>query len=173
MMPHNHEEHLNKNKVVKCSVITVSDTRTTENDTSGKLMMEKLKNSGHSLITYEIVPDDQEKISSAIQRGLQNEEIQAILVNGGTGIAQRDVTIEVVKKMLEKEMNGFGELFRYLSYTEDIGSAAILSRAIAGISKKKVVFSVPGSTGAVKLAMDKLILPELVHIIWELTKDQK
>jgi molybdenum cofactor biosynthesis protein B len=96
--------------------------------------------------------------------------VEAIIVNGGTGISKRDVTIEVVQALLEKELVGFGEIFRYLSYTEDIGSAAILSRATAGTARGTVVFAVPGSTGAVKLAMERLILPEIGHIIMELHK---
>ena len=100
-----------------------------------------------------------------------DEDIDVILTNGGTGIAKRDVTIETVQSLLDKEIVGFGELFRMLSYQEDIGSAAILSRAIAGVVKNKAVFSTPGSTGAVKLAMNKLILPEIGHVVREIKKD--
>jgi molybdopterin adenylyltransferase len=101
------------------------------------------------------------------------KEIDVILLNGGTGIARRDVTIEVVQGLIEKEIVGFGELFRMLSYLEDIGSAAILSRAIAGVSKDTAIFSMPGSSGAVRLAMEKLVLPEISHVVREIKKDLK
>ncbi|ADU29601.1 MogA/MoaB family molybdenum cofactor biosynthesis protein [Evansella cellulosilytica] len=158
-------------KLVKCKVITVSDTRTEETDKSGNLIKELLIDGGHAIQQYEIVKDEMNDIHLAVMKGIENEEIDAILLNGGTGIAYRDVTIETVQKLLDKEIVGFGELFRMLSYTEDIGSAAILSRAIAGVSKHTAIFSMPGSSGAVKLAMNKLILPELAHVIREIKKD--
>jgi molybdenum cofactor biosynthesis protein B len=158
-------------KVVGCKIITVSDTRDKETDKSGKLMIELLENEGHKIIDYVIVKDESAPIENEIIRGCNNEEVDVILLNGGTGIAKRDVTIETVQNLLEKEIVGFGELFRMLSYQEDIGSSAILSRAIAGVVKNKAVFSTPGSTGAVKLAMHKLILPEIGHVVRELRKD--
>lgn len=166
------EEHKKQAaKVVGCKVITVSDTRNMETDKSGKLMIELLERSGHKIIDYIIVKDESAPIMDEIIKGCNNEEIDVILTNGGTGIAKRDVTIETVQRLLEKEMNGFGELFRMISYQEDIGSSAILSRAIAGVVKNTAVFSAPGSTGAVKLAMNKLILPEIGHVVRELQKD--
>jgi molybdopterin adenylyltransferase len=158
-------------KSVNCMVITVSDTRNQETDKSGRLMMEMLEGAGHKIVDYCIVKDESVPIQSEILRGCDKEDIDVILTNGGTGIAKRDVTIETVKGLLEKEIVGFGELFRMLSYQEDIGSAAILSRAIAGVVKDKAVFSTPGSKGAVKLAMSKLILPEMGHVVRELKKD--
>ncbi|MBM7649067.1 molybdenum cofactor biosynthesis protein B [Bacillus ectoiniformans] len=158
-------------KKVNCQVITVSDTRTKETDKSGALIIELLEQSGHQVTVYEIVTDDQDRIKESIHKGLGNQDVEAILLNGGTGMAKRDVTIETVQSLLDKEMVGFGEIFRYLSYTEDIGSAAILSRAIAGVSSDKVIFSMPGSSGAVRLAMDKLIIPELGHVVMEVQKD--
>ncbi|NMD70754.1 molybdenum cofactor biosynthesis protein MoaB [Bacillus sp. DNRA2] len=158
---------------VKCKIITVSDTRTTETDKSGKLMIELLTGAGHMISDYVIVKDERTAIRDAVLAGCENPEIDAILTNGGTGIALRDVTIETVRELFDKEISGFGELFRLLSYQEDIGSAAILSRAVAGVVKNKAVFSTPGSTGAVRLAMDKLILPELGHVVGELQKDLK
>lgn len=158
-------------KKVNCKVITVSDTRNSETDKSGQLMLELLEQAGHKIVDYVIVKDEAEPIQNEILKGCAREEIDVILTNGGTGIAKRDVTIETVQKLLDKEIVGFGELFRMLSYQEDIGSAAILSRAIAGVVKNKAVFSTPGSTGAVKLAMDKLILPELGHVVREIQKD--
>lgn len=166
------KEHKNEPpKQINCKVITVSDTRTTETDKSGQLMMSLLKEHGYTVIDYEIVKDEEAFIREAIITGSERSDVDAVLTNGGTGIAKRDVTIETVAKLLDKEIVGFGELFRMLSYTEDIGSAAILSRAIAGVSNDTAIFSTPGSTGAVKLAMSKLILPELGHVVKEIKKD--
>ncbi len=156
---------------VTCKVITVSDTRTVETDKSGQLMISLLKENGHVIGDYVIVKDSREEITREVLRGCIDDRVDIILTNGGTGIAKRDVTIETVQSLFEKEISGFGELFRMLSYTEDIGSAAILSRAIAGVIQNKAIFSTPGSTGAVGLAMNKLILPELGHIVRELKKD--
>lgn len=156
---------------VTCKVITVSDTRTEETDKSGQLMISFLKENGHVIGDYVIVKDSREEITREVLRGCIDDRVDIILTNGGTGIAKRDVTIETVQALFEKEISGFGELFRMLSYTEDIGSAAILSRAIAGVIQNKAIFSTPGSTGAVRLAMNKLILPELGHIVRELKKD--
>ncbi|MEH7114615.1 molybdenum cofactor biosynthesis protein B [Neobacillus niacini] len=158
-------------KRVNCKVITVSDTRNKDTDKSGKLMMELLEQAGHTIVDYVIVKDEAGPIKEAILKGCDRDDIDVILTNGGTGIARRDVTIETVQAVLDKEIIGFGELFRMLSYQEDIGSAAILSRAIAGVVKNKGVFSTPGSTGAVKLAMNKLILPEIGHVVREIKKD--
>ncbi|PLS14841.1 molybdenum cofactor biosynthesis protein [Bacillus sp. M6-12] len=158
-------------KQINCMVITVSDTRTSDTDKSGRLMIEMLEKAGHAVKLYEIVKDDSAEIETAIQRGCENEEVEVILTNGGTGIAKRDVTIETVQNVLQKEIPGFGELFRMLSYTEDIGSAALLSRAVAGVAANRAIFAAPGSTGAVRLAMEKLILPELGHVVEEIQKD--
>ncbi|MGG3560362.1 molybdenum cofactor biosynthesis protein B [Neobacillus rhizosphaerae] len=158
-------------KSINCKIITVSDTRNKDTDKSGKLMIELLEQSGHQIIDYVIVKDEKQPIQDEILKGCGREDIDAILINGGTGIAKRDVTIETVKSLLDKEIVGFGELFRMLSYQEDIGSAAILSRAIAGVVDNRAVFSTPGSSGAVKLAMNKLILPELGHVVREIKKD--
>jgi molybdopterin adenylyltransferase len=158
-------------KTVKCKVITVSDTRNQETDKSGRLMMDLLEKAGHMIVDYVIVKDEEIPIRTEILKGCNREDIDVILTNGGTGIAKRDVTIETVQSLLEKEIVGFGEIFRMLSYQEDIGSAAILSRTIAGVVKNKAVFSTPGSTGAVKLAMNKLILPEIGHVVREIVKD--
>lgn len=166
-----HEHKMEAPKSVNCKIITVSDTRDIETDKSGKLMIELLEQAGHRIVDYCIVKDESTPIQTEILKGCDREDIDVILTNGGTGIAKRDVTIETVKGLLEKEIVGFGELFRMLSYQEDIGSAAILSRAIAGVAKNKAVFSVPGSSGAVKLAMNKLILPEIGHVVREIKKD--
>jgi molybdenum cofactor biosynthesis protein B len=156
---------------VNCKVITISDTRNVEMDKSGNLIKMLLEESGHNVVDYEIVKDEKTLIRSSVLKGCETREIDVVLTNGGTGIAKRDVTIEAVQSVIEKEIPGFGELFRVLSYQEDIGSAAILSRAIAGVSMDTAIFAMPGSSGAVKLAMEKLILPELGHVVREIRKD--
>ncbi len=158
-------------KSVNCKIITVSDTRNKDTDKSGRLMIDLLTEAGHCISDYVIVKDEAGQIREEVLKGCKDSNIDAILTNGGTGIALRDVTIETVRDLFTKEITGFGELFRMLSYQEDIGSAAILSRAIAGTVNDKVVFATPGSTGAVRLAMAKLILPEVGHIVEELKKD--
>ena len=150
-------------------VITCSDTRTADTDTSGQLIHKLLKEQGHQVVTYHLVKDEPAQIRDRITAALTNDAIQAIIINGGTGISRRDSTFEAVDAMLEKRLDGFGEVFRYLTYQE-IGSPAIMSRATAGIIKGRVLFSTPGSENAVRLAMEKLILPELGHLVKELTK---
>ncbi|MDM5299072.1 MogA/MoaB family molybdenum cofactor biosynthesis protein [Bacillus pumilus] len=168
------DEHKRQTKArIHLKVITVSDTRTKETDKSGRLMMDLLKEQGHLILAYEIVKDEIAAIQDAVLEGTSDVAIDAVLLNGGTGIAARDVTIESIIPLFSKELPGFGEIFRMLSYTEDIGSAAMLSRATAGIVNQKAVFATPGSTGAVRLAMTKLIIPELPHVLRELEKDQK
>lgn len=155
---------------VSCAVITVSDTRTEETDKSGNLIKELLLERGHSIRHYEIAKDDGEAIQAAFNNAVQQQKVQAVILNGGTGIAKRDVTIETLVPLFDKEIVGFGELFRMISYLEDIGPAAMLSRAAAGVYKNKAVFITPGSSGAVRLAMEKLILAELGHVIREIQK---
>lgn len=166
-------EHKNVdlNRTVKVAVLTVSDTRDFTTDKGGRCVRELLQEAQVEVTDahYKIVKDDITAITTQIKQWL-DEDIDVIITTGGTGIAQRDVTIEAVKPMLTKEIEGFGELFRYLSYAEDVGTRALLSRAIAGTVNDKLIFSVPGSTGAVKLALEKLIKPELNHLIHELTK---
>ncbi|QTH44408.1 molybdenum cofactor biosynthesis protein MoaB [Cohnella sp. LGH] len=157
---------------VACSIITVSDTRTPETDKSGQLIRELLEAGGHTIAAYAIVKDDYDGISALLREAAGNPLVEAVLLNGGTGIAGRDTTFEAVRDQLHKEMPGFGEIFRYLSFAEDIGSAAILSRAIAGTIGATAVFSMPGSTGAVRLAMTRLVVPELGHVMRELYKDK-
>ncbi|MBU8907179.1 MogA/MoaB family molybdenum cofactor biosynthesis protein [Desertibacillus haloalkaliphilus] len=158
---------------VKCMIITVSDTRTKETDKSGKLIMKLLEDRNNEVSEYQIVKDEYDDIRSLLHRASERNDVDAVLLNGGTGISFRDTTYEAVRDSLDKEIPGFGELFRYLSYAEDIGSAAILSRAIAGICKHTAIFSMPGSSGAVSLAMNRLILPELTHVLREVNKDRR
>ncbi len=150
-------------------VITCSDTRTPDTDTSGQLIMRLLKEQGHTVAAYHLIKDEPSQIRERIAAGAADGSVQAIIVNGGTGISRRDSTFEAVDGMLEKRLDGFGEIFRYLTFQE-IGSPAIMTRATAGIIKGRVLFSTPGSENAVRLAMEKLILPELGHLVKELTK---
>ena len=151
-------------KTIACFVITVSDTRDETSDTSGALIKRLLEKGGHTVAGYEIVKDEPEDIRALIARALAHPGVDAVLLNGGTGIAPRDGTFEVVSSMLDKRIDGFGELFRFLSY-EDIGSAAMLSRAVAGAAGSRVVVSMPGSRGAVELAMTRLLVPQLGHMV--------
>lgn len=164
-------EHKKNKQSVDCLILTISDSRTKETDKSGKLMAELLQEEGHHVSGREVVADDRRVIRKKIIAGCADAGVDVILMNGGTGISNRDVSIETVSNMLDKEITGFGELFRMLSYEEDIGSAAMMSRAIAGVSNHTAVFATPGSSGAVKLAMQKLILPELSHVVSEIKKD--
>ncbi|MEL7034278.1 MAG: MogA/MoaB family molybdenum cofactor biosynthesis protein [Cyanobacteria bacterium J06592_8] len=152
------------NVTVHCGVITISDTRTPETDKSGQLIQTLLKQAGHQIREYLILPDEPGEIQTEVRGVCQYPEVDALILNGGTGIAPRDTTYDAIEGILEKTLPGFGEIFRSLSYAE-IGSRAIASRAVAGTYHGTVVFSLPGSTKAVKLAMEKLILPELVHLV--------
>ncbi|MDR7562067.1 MAG: MogA/MoaB family molybdenum cofactor biosynthesis protein [Armatimonadota bacterium] len=154
---------------VGCAVLTISDTRTPETDTGGDLLVELLTTRGHRVVRRGIVRDEPEAIASWIQQAAQDPEVQAILTTGGTGIAPRDVTYEVVAALVEKRLDGFGELFRMLSYQE-VGPAAMLSRAVGGVYRRKVILSMPGSPHAVRLAMEKLVLPELGHLVREASR---
>jgi len=150
---------------ISCGVITISDTRSEATDTSGAAIRTLLAERGHPVLRYAVVKDDPAQIV-ALVRELAGQSCKVILTNGGTGIARRDSTFEAIDSLLEKRLPGFGEIFRMLSYQE-IGPAAMLSRATAGLYQSTLVFCLPGSTNAVRLAMDKLILPELAHLVWE------
>ena len=167
------EHKMEAPKSVNCMIITVSDTRTFETDKSGGLTKTILEENGHVVTEYKIVKDEFAGIQGLIIEASSREDIDVILLNGGTGIADRDTTYEAVKELLHKEMPGFGEIFRYLSYVEDIGTATILSRAVAGVYGAKAVFSMPGSSGAVKLAMNRIIIPEIGHVVREIRKDKR
>ncbi len=154
---------------IGCAVLTVSDTRTPETDSSGRLIRDLLEMRGHLVVVHAIVPDDPERIRQTLTEWARRDDVQAILSNGGTGIAGRDTTYDALVDLLEKRLDGFGELFRMLSYAE-IGAAAMLSRAVAGVYRGKLVAAMPGSSNAVKLAMIKLLLPELGHLVYEIGK---
>lgn len=153
----------------RCAVITVSDTRTQATDQSGQRIRELLLEAGHSITHYAILPDDPAQLDGLLFDLLGRADVDAVLTNGGTGISQRDQTIGIIEKHLDLPLPGFGELFRMLSW-EQIGSGAMLSRALGGVAGGKVLFAMPGSTKAVELAMTRLILPELGHLLGELRK---
>ena len=155
-----HKSHARRH--LRLGVLTASDTRTVENDKSGQLIRQMAEAEGHRVEFYQIVRDEAEVIGATIAENL--DALDAIIVTGGTGVAPRDVSADVVKKMLTTELPGFGELFRMLSYQE-IGSAALASRAVAGMRNGKFLAALPGSSGGCRLAMEKLILPEIGHLV--------
>ncbi|HAA78371.1 TPA: molybdenum cofactor biosynthesis protein [Candidatus Latescibacteria bacterium] len=167
-----YEDHIAEARdAVTCAVLTISDTRTEADDKSGKIIQELLTEGGHSVGHYAVVKDEADLIRQLIVDIAEKRDCHVILTNGGTGIAARDTTYEAVTSLLEKRLDGFGEVFRSLSW-EDIGSGAMLSRAVAGVYKDTMIFCMPGSSGAVKLAMEKLIVPELSHLVWEIWRQK-
>ncbi len=164
------EEHkADAPRSIGCFVLTISDSKTPETDTSGTLIRERLTGAGHSVVGHAIVKDEPTQVAGAIRDGCANPAIQAFILTGGTGVTSRDSTFEAVEALLDKRLTGFGELFRMVSYQE-IGAAAMLSRAQAGIVKGRALFSLPGSPGACRLALDTLILPELGHLLREIQR---
>lgn len=155
-------------EAVAIAIVTVSDTRTPETDTSGQIIRELAEAAGHTISGYRIVRDEPEEVQDALD-AFASSAARLVIFNGGTGISRRDRTYDVISKALEKTLPGFGELFRMLSY-EQVGAAAMLSRATAGVYRDTVIFSTPGSPNAVRLAMEKLILPEIQHLAWELVR---
>jgi molybdenum cofactor biosynthesis protein B len=154
---------------IGCFVLTVSDSKTPETDTSGALIRELLAAAGHKVLGHAIVKDEPAEVTRVIREGSGDPALQALILTGGTGITSRDSTFEAVEALLEKRLTGFGELFRMLSYQE-IGAAAMLSRAQAGVVQGRVLFSLPGSPNACRLALEKLIIPELPHLIREVSR---
>jgi len=157
---------------IPSAILTVSDTRTEETDTGGALVAELLTAAGHPVAWRRIVRDEVDAIRGAFHEALAVDGVRALIVTGGTGVAPRDVTPEAIETLLDRALPGFGELFRALSYAE-IGSAALLSRAFAGLCEGRAVFAMPGSRGAIRTAMEKLILPELGHLVGEGAKRLK
>jgi molybdenum cofactor biosynthesis protein B len=153
-------------KTVGLAVITVSDTRTETDDLSGKAIADTMAKAGHRVLRRIIVKDEVQEIQKALRELIEDDAVQAVVMSGGTGIARRDVTLEAIMPFQEKSIPGFGELFRVLSYNE-VGSAAMISRASAFVTEGKVVFCLPGSEKAVRLAVERLIAPELGHMVWE------
>jgi molybdenum cofactor biosynthesis protein B len=149
-----------------CAVITVSDTRTLETDTGGQSVIDHLKAAGHQVVRREIIPDDPARMRPLLDELVGQDDVDAILLTGGTGVTSRDQTFETISGILDKPMPGYGEIFRVLSFQE-IGPAACLSRAVGGVAGRKVVLTMPGSPAGVRLAMEKIIVPELRHFVRE------
>jgi molybdenum cofactor biosynthesis protein B len=157
-------------QTVTCAVLVISDSRTEATDESGKFLIEKLKENGHTVGDYAILKNDADAVRQKLRELLARQEMQVIITSGGTGASHRDVTVETVMPMLDKMLDGFGELFRMLSY-EEIGTASMMSRAVAGVAGKgKIILCIPGSLGAAKLAIEKIILPEIGHMVREATR---
>jgi molybdenum cofactor biosynthesis protein B len=154
---------------VRCFIVTVSDTRTEATDTSGPAIADLLTAAGHVVAGRTIVKDDAEMVRGTLERQLAIADVQAIITTGGTGVTARDSTYEVVSSLLQKRLDGFGELFRMLSF-QQIGPAAMMSRACAGIVAGHVVVSLPGSEAAVRLALERLLIPELGHLVQQATR---
>ena len=160
------QHHATSPEHLRCAVITVSDTRTLETDTGGATVIEHLQQAGHRVVHREIIPDEPAVMRPLLESLTQRDDVDAVLLTGGTGLSSRDQTFETVTSLLTKQLPGYGELFRMLSYAE-IGPAAMLSRATGGLIGKTVVLTMPGSPNGVRLAMEKLIVPELRHLVRE------
>lgn len=167
---HTHRE--SAPELVRVAVLTISDTRTPETDTGGDTIEELMQGAGHEIVERSIVRDEASGIRTKLVDLLARPDVDAVVTTGGTGISARDTTYEVVDRMLEKRLDGFGEIFRVLSY-EEIGAAAILSRALAGAVGPKFIACLPGSRNAVRLAVEKLLAPEISHVVFELRKHQE
>ncbi|HLF93093.1 MAG TPA: MogA/MoaB family molybdenum cofactor biosynthesis protein [Planctomycetota bacterium] len=163
-----HKDHADQEAFARCAILTVSDTRTRETDTSGKRAFEVFRKFGHTVVLHEIVPNDRKKLAEAIERALKEADV--VLTVGGTGASRRDLSVETVRTYVDKELPGFGEMFRALSVKE-IGTAAILSRALLGVTAAgKVLVALPGSEAAVRLALEDILVGELKHLLWELRR---
>jgi molybdenum cofactor biosynthesis protein B len=165
-----HRSEAKKFTSMRCAVLTVSDSRTAETDESGRYLRDALGGAGHAVLDFGLLPNDEARVRSQLDAWLDRADLDLIVITGGTGLGSRDRTIEVVRPLLEKEMPGFGELFRMISYTDQVGTAAILSRATAGSARGKLLVSLPGSRAAVQLAMERIILPEGAHALRELRR---
>ncbi|MCR4414044.1 MAG: MogA/MoaB family molybdenum cofactor biosynthesis protein [Thermoguttaceae bacterium] len=166
-MSHVPEQHRSEApRSVRCAVVTISDTRTLATDTGGQTIVDLLGEAGHTVVDRQIVPDEPDRIRTLVRQYLGRDDVDAVLLTGGTGLGSRDQTFETLSGMLTKPMPGYGELFRMLSFQE-IGPAAMLSRAVGGLIGRTVVLTMPGSRAGVQLAMEKLILPELGHLVRE------
>jgi molybdenum cofactor biosynthesis protein B len=167
-MSHNHHPRAQKVSATFALLVT-SDSRTPETDETGKLAKKLLSEAGHEVVEYGIVPNDADKIKDWLVDIIENSETQIIITSGGTGIGSVDKTVDTAKKLFEKELPGFGEYFRRLSYDE-VGTAGLMSRSTAGVVNKKIIFCLPGSRGAMKTALNQIILPGIGHMIWELNR---
>ena len=162
-----HKQHAPR--VVRCFVLTVSDTRTEATDTGGRAIADLLTSAGHLVSGRALVKDDVSQVRTVVEAQLTNPEVDVVITTGGTGITSRDTTYEAIDAMIEKRLDGFGELVRMLSY-EQVGAAAMMSRATAGLARGHIVIALPGSEAAVRLAMDKLVLPEIGHMVQQARK---
>jgi len=163
------EHPVNQKNPTNFALLVTSDTRTEKEDETGRTAVSLIEAEGHRVISHSIVPNDAERIRAEVERMLHNDFVQVIITSGGTGIGTKDRTVAAVSPLFDKEMPGFGELFRKLSYDE-VGGAAIMSQATAGIANKRLVFCLPGSRNAVKLALSKIILPNVGHMQWEINR---
>jgi molybdopterin adenylyltransferase len=163
------EHKANAPASVGCFVLTISDSKTPETDTSGALIRELVAAAGHRVTGHAIVKDEPEQVAAVIRSGCAAPSVDAFILTGGTGITSRDSTYEAIEALLDKRLSGFGELFRMLSY-EEVGAAAMLSRAQGGVVQGRVLFSLPGSPNACRLALEKLIIPELPHLLREVRR---
>ncbi len=164
-----HEHKQKAPQSVNCAVLTISDTRTEPDDESGTIIKQRLTQNGHQVLSYAILKDEADAVENKLKELLSHQQIQVIITNGGTGVSHRDITVETIFPMLEKNLAGFGELFRFLTYQE-LGTGSIMSRAIGGVAGGKIILCLPGSPQAAKLAMDKIILPEIGHLVREATR---
>ncbi len=164
-----HEHRASAPRSIGCAVITISDSRTEQNDESGGIIKNALGTQGHRVIRYALIKNEPSEIRRQLETCAASSEIQSIITSGGTGISRRDLTIETISPLLSKRLDGFGELFRQLSF-EQIGTASIMSRALGGVVNGKVILCLPGSAKAVELAMAQIIMPELGHLVWEATR---
>lgn len=155
---------------LRCAVLTVSDSRTAATDESGPMIRKLLEGAGHTIAVHDLLPNDEPRVRGHVQGWLARGDLHAILITGGTGLGSKDRTIEAVRPLFEKEIPGFGEIFRLLSYQEQIGTTAILSRATAGSAKGAVIVSMPGSRAAVELAVTRILIPELPHLLREIRR---
>ena len=165
---HHHERRIES---VRVALVTASDTRSPKTDASGRVLRDGLQAAGHEVVSYRIVPDAPDALRDALTEALDSPQVQAVITSGGTGVTARDWTYEAIAGRFDKTLEGFGELFRMLSF-EQVGAAAYLSRATAGLIGTTVVFVLPGSPGAAALALEQLILPELGHVCWLAVRDQ-
>jgi len=163
-------EHPTEKKIpTTFAIVVTSDTRTKKEDETGRIAVGLIEGDGHTVMSHTLVPNNEEKIRAEVERLLNDGAVQVIVTSGGTGIGAKDKTVATVTPLLEKEIPGFGELFRRISYDE-VGGAAIMSRATAGVAKGKLIFCLPGSRNAVKVALSKIILPNLGHMQWEISR---
>ncbi len=167
-----HKEHHEKagGGTVTVAIVTVSDTRTPETDKNKPYLESRLTELGHRVTAYRLIKDEPDQVADVLDELVSMLDVQLVLFNGGTGVSPRDTTYDVISRKLEKTLPGFGELFRMISYS-DIGPAAMMSRATAGVYRSRFIVSMPGSTNAVKTAMEKLIIPEINHLAWEIVRE--